>query len=588
MKIYKALILSCIITSLCQAQQAPQPKVFTHADTLRGSITPERAWWDVMRYDITVKPDYVAKSTSGTSLITYKVLSDNHSPVMQLDLQEPLKIDSIVYNNAGKLSFTQEGNVWHVKMSQQKKSSINHIAVYYSGTPHESTRPPWSGGWTFAKDSLGRPWMTVTCQGLGASIWYPCKDHQSDEPDQGASLTMIVADSLVAVSNGRMQFKKSNGDGTVTYKWAVVNPISNYCIIPYIGKYVNFSEVFKGEKGNLDVNYWVLDYNLEKAKSYLPKETENMLKAFEYWMGPYPFYEDGYKLVDVQHTGMEHQSAVAYGNLYKGGYRGRDGSGTGIGMKWDFIIVHESGHEWFGNNLTSKDLADMYIHEGFTNYSETMYVDYIYGKEAANDYNAGIRRGIRNDRPIIAKYDVNDQGSGDMYPKTGNMIHAIRHGIDDDEKFRQIIRGLNKTFYHQTVTTPQVLGYINKQAGYDYTKVFDQYLRTVQIPQLQFYFSDDNKKVFYHWTNCIAGFDLPLVLKNNTAKLRIVPSADWKSTDLKRGEAALFDTAAIKKMYYITVMPVKNSTRLSFMPPVFPERAVGKMPVKNAGITEDE
>ena len=559
----KALLLCTAIPAVCLAQE-PAEKIFTRADTLRGSITPERAWWDVQRYDITVKPDYTGKTTEGCSLITYKVISNQHPSAMQIDLQEPLQIDRVVYDGKDQLSFTHEGNAWHVKVGPQSLSSTHRIAVYFSGKPHESTRPPWSGGWTFAKDSLGRPWMTVTCQGLGASIWYPCKDHQGDEPDQGASLAMTVPDTLMAVGNGRMQSKKNNGDGTATFTWAVKDPISNYCIIPYIGKYVSFNEVYKGEKGNLDVSYWVLDYNLEKAKNYLPGETHNMLKAFEYWMGPYPFYEDGYKLVDVQHTGMEHQSAVAYGNLYKGGYRGRDGSGTGYGMKWDFIIVHESGHEWFGNNITSKDLADMYIHEGFTNYSETLYVDYIFGREAGNEYNAGTRRGIRNDRPIIARYGVNDQGSGDMYPKAGNMIHAIRHSIGNDEVFRQIIRGLNKTFYHQTVTTPQVVGYINKTAGFDYTKVFDQYLRTVQIPRLEFYLGDGNKKVFYRWTNSIPGFNLPLALKQGTDSVKIFPVTEWKSTELKSGQAALFDTTAIRKMYYITVMPVKAPGALSF------------------------
>ncbi|MBE7171763.1 MAG: M1 family metallopeptidase [Williamsia sp.] len=563
------VLLLCATLSLTVRAQQPAEKVFTHADTLRGSITPERAWWDVQRYDISVKPDYLNKTTEGCNVITYKVLSKQHPPAMQIDLQDPLQIDSVVYDNTSRLSFTREGNAWHVETAQQSQAplSVHRIAVYFSGKPHESTRPPWSGGWTFAKDSLGRPWMTVTCQGLGASIWYPCKDHQSDEPDQGASLAMTVPDTLVAVGNGRLQSKKNNGDGTTTSKWVVKNPISNYCIIPYIGKYVSFQEVYKGEKGNLDVSYWVLDYNLEKAKTYLPYETHNMLKAFEYWMGPYPFYEDGYKLVDVQHTGMEHQSAVAYGNLYKPGYRGRDGSGTGLGMKWDFIIVHESGHEWFGNNITSKDLADMYIHEGFTNYSETLYVDYIFGKTAGNDYNAGTRRGIRNDRPIIAHYDVNDQGSGDMYPKAGNMIHAIRHSIDNDELFRQIIRGLNKTFYHQTVTTPQIVAYISKQAGHDYTKVFDQYLRTTQIPQLEYYFSDDQKRVSYRWTNSVAGFDLPLALNRNAIKLKIFPTTEWKSSTLVDGQAALFDTAAIRKMYYITVQRVKSPSALTLSSP---------------------
>ena len=535
------------------AQRPVKQKIFTHADTLRGSITPERAWWNVLRYDITVKPDYESKTITGRNSITYTAVKDNAGKMMQVDLKEPLVIDSVILNNK-KLSYSQEGNVWHVKMPQQKQASKHSVDIFYSGKVHEAIRPPWDGGWTWAKDSLGRPWMTVTCQGLGASIWYPCKDHQSDEPDNGSSLTMIVPDTLVAIANGRLQFRKENNDGTATYKWAVVNPISNYCIIPYIGKYVNFSETYNGEKGKLDVNYWVLDYNLEKAKSYMPPEVHNMLKSFEHWFGPYPFYEDGYQLIETSHTGMEHQSAVSYGNWYKPGYRGRDGSGTGWGMKWDFIIIHESGHEWFGNNITTKDLADMWVHEGFTNYSETLFIGQIFNEDAADAYNAGIRRGIKNDKPVVAKYNVNDQGSGDMYPKPSNMLHAIRHGLDNDELFRQVLRGLNKTFYHQTVTTRQVENYISKNLKFDYSKVFDQYLRTIQIPEFDFYFSPDKKKVFYRYSNCVKGFNLPLTLKSRAAKIKIIPSEQWKSLLLKENETELFEKAAIEKKYYVNAV----------------------------------
>lgn len=530
-------------------------KTYTHADTLRGKITAERAWWDVMRYDLTLKPDYKNKTIEGKNIISYKTTAANGKTQLQLDLRAPLTVDSVKLEGGKKLAFTQEGNVWHVQVPEQKKATEYQLTVFYHGKVHEAIRAPWDGGFTFQTDSLSRPWMTVTCQGeMGASVWYPCKDHQSDEPDRGASLTMIVPDTLVAVANGRMEFKKNNNDGTTSYKWAVVNPISNYCIIPYIGKYVNFTETYKGEKGNLDLSYWVLDYNLAKAKAYMPNEVHHMLKAFEYWMGPYPFYEDSYKLIDVPHTGMEHQSAVAYGNHYAPGYRGRDGSGTGWGLKWDFIIVHESGHEWFGNNITTKDLADMWVHEGFTNYSETLYTDYRFGKEAGDAYNAGTRKGIRNDRPIIPVYDVNAQGSGDMYPKAGNMIHAIRHGLDNDEQFRQIIRGLNKTFYHQTVTTSQIENYVSKQAGFDYSKVFDQYLRTTQIPQFEYRISPDKKEVSYRYTNSVKGFNLPLTLKQGTLKLRIVPTDSWTTLKLKEGEADLFDTAKITAQYYLTVI----------------------------------
>ena len=545
------ILFAGLFTGLyCEARQ----KAFTCADTLRGSITPSRAWWDVLKYDIVVKPDYASKSTSGNNTITYKVVSPSQPGTFQLDLQQPLAIDSILLDGKQSLTWEREGNAWFVKVPHpQENSSLHNMTVFFSGKPQESIRPPWSGGWTFARDSLNRPWMTVTCQGLGASVWYPCKDHQSDEPDQGASLTMIVPDTLVAVANGRLVSQTKNNDGTASYKWAVVNPINNYNIIPYIGKYVNFSGSYQGEKGKLNLSYWVLDYNQKKAEKYMPGETEQMLKAFEHWFGPYPFYEDGYKLVDVPHTGMEHQSAVAYGNWYKPGYRQRDASGTGLGLKWDFIIVNESGHEWFGNNITSKDLADMWIHEGFTNYSETLYVDYHFGEEAGNAYNEGIRKGIKNDTPVIPAYNVNDQGSGDMYPKVGNMLHAIRHSLDNDVLFRNILRGLNKSFYHQTVNSAMIENYISEQAGFNYQKVFDQYLLTTQVPNLSITFNKNRSAVSYRWTNCIPGFNLPLVLKNGDKKIKIFPAQQLKSIKLKKGKSLLFDPAAIIKMYYITV-----------------------------------
>ncbi|UOB17857.1 M1 family metallopeptidase [Abyssalbus ytuae] len=554
----KIVSLNLILLAVISAQA--QEKPFTHADTLRGSITDERAWWDVMRYDISVTPDFEKKYTTGFNTITYKVVRKKHPDVMQIDLQQPLVIDSIIYDQKQSLKFNREGNVYHVKTPRQKIESEHEVKIYFSGHPHEAIRAPWDGGWTFTKDEKGRPWMTVTCQGLGASIWYPNKDHQSDEPDHGASLTMRVPGDLMAVANGRMLSKTEHNDGSVSYKWGVNNPISNYTIIPYIGYYKQFSEVYKGIKGNLDLNYWVLDYNLEKAKSYMPAEVHNMLNAFEYWFGPYPFYEDGYKLVETEHTGMEHQSNVSYGNWYTGGYRGRDLSGTGLGLTWDFIIIHESGHEWFGNNITTNDLADMYIHESFTNYSETLFIDYIYGEEAANDYNYGIRGGIRNDRPIIPPYGVNAQGSGDMYPKGGNMLHSIRHSIDNDKLFRSILTGLNMTFHNKTVNGSEIQQYISEKAGYDYSKVFEQYLTTTSIPKLQLYIDAPHGKMFYKYTNCIDGFNLPLVLKGKEKErtIRIIPSAEWQSIEFLHTNQYLFTPWRIEYMYYVDVELVRN------------------------------
>ncbi|SIQ10168.1 M1 family metallopeptidase [Maribacter ulvicola] len=550
--------LGCLLFAAISIQLHAQEKKFTHADTLRGTITPERAWWDVLKYDISVTPNFEKKYTSGCNIITYKVVQEKHPEVMQIDLQEPLKIDSIVYDKTKSLTFKREGNVFYVQTPKQKINSKHEVQVYFSGKPHEAVRPPWDGGWTFVNDEKGRPWMTVTCQEIGASIWYPNKDHQSDEPDNGASLTMRVSKELMAVGNGHLLDTTQHKDGTVSYKWGVENPISNYTIIPYIGHYENFSETYKGLNGKLELDYWVLDYNLKKAKEYMPPEVNNTLKAFEYWFGPYPFYEDGFKIVESEHLGMEHQSNIAYGNRFSGGYKGKDLSNTGIGLTWDFVIVHEAGHEWFGNNVTVNDLADLYIHESFTNYSETLFIDYWYGEEAANDYNYGIRSGIKNDTPIIPSYGVNARGSGDMYPKGGNMLHSIRHSMSDDALFRQILIGINKDYRNGTIAGKVILDYISKQANYNYSKVYEQYLTTIQIPKLQLYIDAPRSRIFYRYVNCVDGFNLPLVLKGDKDKIKIVPSSEWQSVGIQKENQYLLTPWRIEHKYYVDVELVKE------------------------------
>ncbi|MEO6313852.1 MAG: M1 family metallopeptidase [Chitinophagaceae bacterium] len=546
----------CLITLffLCQVrgQLLHQQQPFTHQDTLRGSLNPERTWWDVQHYNITVQPDYNAKSIKGSNTIIFKVLAAGNK--MQIDMQEPMAITVISFRS-GSLNFHREGNVYHVDFPEKLPvGSMQQITIDFAGIPKEATRPPWDGGWIWKKDGNGNPWMSVACQGLGASVWYPCKDIQSDEPDSGAMLTMIVPDTLVAVGNGRLKEKIKNPSmpGTTSWTWQVVNPINNYNIIPYIGKYVNFTEVFEGEKGKLDCSYWVLDYNVDKAKIQF-KQVALMLKCFEYWFGPYPFYEDSYKLVESPHLGMEHQSAVAYGNKFQNGYLGRDLSGSGWGLKWDFIIVHESGHEWFANNITSKDLADMWLHEGFTNYSETLFTDCQFGKEAGNDYVIGTRKNIVNNVPIIGPYGVNREGSGDMYYKGGNLLHTIRQVINNDSTFRNILRGLNKSFYHQTVTSRQVEAYISKQSRIDFSKVFDQYLRTTQVPVLEY--KIENNVLMYRWTNCIEGFNLRVkVFAGKDWWLK--PTTQWQAQ--KFSEAFNEDDFKIDRNFYITTKKVSS------------------------------
>ena len=441
---------------------------------------------------------------------------------MQIDLQPPLAVTKIIHGNS-ELKFEREGNVYRAFFEKDIPKGVeDKIVVFYEGKPVESKNPPWSGGVTWGHDDLGEHFIVTTAQGIGASIWWANKDHGADEPDRGMQTSVTVPENLVAVSNGRLKkIDENKTDKTKTYHWEVVNPINNYGVNVNIGNYVHFSEKYKGIGGNLDIDYWVLAHQKEAAVRQF-KEVPRMLEAFEHWFGKYPFYEDGYKLVAVSYPGMEHQSSVTYGNWFRNGYRLRDVSGTGIGLKFDFIIVHESGHEWFGNNISMKDAADMWIHEGFTNYSENLFVEYHFGKKDAEDYVIGSRRNIQNDNPIIGTYGANREGSGDMYYKGGNILHTIRHVINDDKKWLAIMRGLNSEFWHQTVTTAQIESYIGKKAGIDLSKIFDQYLRTTQIPVLQY--KSQGKTLSYKYDKVVKGFKMPVRVNINGQEVALTPN----------------------------------------------------------------
>jgi len=562
--IIKSTFLFLIFYSFCiQAfsQLGDKKNVFTHADTLRGSNGIFRQQWDVLHYDITVEPDYNNKTIEGKNTMRF---FDNGAKLMQIDLQQPMILDSVT-DKGISYKFNREGNVYWLEYRDSSamykiKPGVRSLTFYFHGKPREAVRPPWDGGWIWKRDKNNNPWMTVACQGLGASVWYPCKDIQSDKPDSGATLHMIVPDSLVAIGNGRLTDKRQMANGKMLYTYNVINTINNYCIVPYIGKYVNFSEKYPGLNGSLDMNYWVMDYNLEKAKKQFT-DAPKMMKAFEYWFGPYPFYEDGYQLIEAPHLGMEHQSAVAYGNGFKMGYAGKDLSGTGEGLKWDFIIVHESGHEWFANSICTKDIADMWVHEGFTNYSETLFTEYYWGKKAGERYVEGIRKNIENDVPIIGPYGVNKEGSSDMYYKGANMIHLIRQITKDDKKFRDLLLGINKTFYHKTVTTGEVEEFIGTYLKMDLKGIFDQYLRTTKIPLLQY--KIEGKKIAYRWTDNVNNLVLPIKISLDTTgniQQLITPSANWKK--LKTGKRYDGKTFAVDKNFYVftkNVLPAKVS-----------------------------
>lgn len=550
-RIVSLLCFLLLATSL-YAQQ--RKNIFIQQDTLRGSITPERSWWDVVMYDLQVEPDFLKFSLKGSNTIYFKTLQapGNH---MQIDLQEPLQITG-AWINETPVSWKRNGNVFFIEvpLAFQKtnaNTTLHALRIDYVGIPKAAINPPWDGGLIWKKDGQGNPWIGVACQGLGASVWYPCKDHQSDEPDS-VQLKVIVPDTLVNVSNGRFRKREILANGKAAFTWFVSNPINSYNITFNIGKYVHFADTLMGEKGKLDLDYWVLEENLEKAKKHF-EQVKPMLRAFEYWFGPYPFYEDGFKLVESWHLGMEHQSAVAYGNRYMNGYRGSDLSGTGWGKKFDFIIIHESGHEWFGNNITTRDIADMWVHEGFTNYSETLFTDYMFGKQAGNEYVQGIRRNIRNDQPIIGPYNVNTEGSGDMYYKGANLIHTIRQIIDNDETFRSLLRAMNQQFYHQTTTSKAVEDFISSSIGIDLISVFDQYLRTTQIPMLEYYMKKQGKhcNIYYRWSNCAKAFNMPIHLPFSASEMqRVTANTGWKKMKTAFGQETDI-TPLLNRNYYV-------------------------------------
>jgi aminopeptidase N len=542
--IFLLLICSC---SLLRAQP------FTYADTLRGSNGPGRSWWDALYYDLHVQFNLADSNISGCNTISLKAIRSGN--LLQIDLQQPMQIDHIALTwlstkknyKVPKDKIKRNGNAWFVQVPQLTKNSQVKLQIFYHGRPHVARRAPWDGGIIWKKDNKGRPWISVACQGFGASFWYPCKDYQGDEPD-AAAMHITIPDSLMAVANGRFKGEKNNADGTKTVNWAVTAPINTYNLVPYIGHYVHWCDTVQGIKGPLSMDYWVLDYNLDKAKTHFA-DAPALMKAFEYWFGPYPFYEDGYKLVDAPHLGMEHQSAIAYGNQYLKGYMGKDLSGSGWGLKWDFIIVHESGHEWFANNISSKDIADMWIHESFTNYSEALFTEYYYGKTAGDDYAIGLRKIIANDIPIIGQYGVNQEGSGDMYPKGANMLHNIRQVINNDTVFRNMLRALNKTFYHQTVTTAQVEDFIIRYSKLKLKPVFDQYLRQTKIPVLEYELT--GQELHYRYTNCISSFAMPLRIGADSLVQNtwITPTINWQSLKWITNNST--DNIVVNRNFYI-------------------------------------
>ena len=490
---------------------------YTQADSLRGSLRAERAY-DVLKYHLRVKVVPEEKYISGFNTISFK--PEQELPVMQIDLFENMKVDSIIHQNKS-LKYERKFNAVFVNFDEPlKKGQIDSVQFYYSGNPIVAANAPWDGGFVFEQDEEGNPWIAVAVQGTGASLWYPNKDHQSDEPEE-VLIEIAVPNGLMDVSNGRFLGKEDLGNGYNRWSWKVSNPINNYDVVLNIGNYVHFGDSFQ----DLDLDYYVLPYNLEKAKKQF-EEVKPMMACFYEKFGEYPFVEDGYKLVETPYLGMEHQSAVAYGNKYMPGYLGSDLSGTGIGLKWDFIIIHESGHEWFGNSITARDIADMWLHEGFTSYSEAVYIECRWGKEEALEYLKGIRKGIGNQETIIGDYGVNSEGSGDMYYKGANLLNTLRSIYNDDILWWKTLKDYTETYKHQIINTKTVETFFDQAIDLDLQPIFDQYLRHSNLPELQLKKKKDG--IWYRWETDVKNFKMPVDVFILEKETRLPATNNWQ------------------------------------------------------------
>jgi len=515
---------------------APVP---TRADMLRGAYGPYRANNDLLYYHLDIRVDPAAKTIAGKNTIRFRMVQDGTR--IQIDLLDTLSVDKILFGDVA-LKYTRDTGAVLIDFPETLRAGKTYsIDFYYSGHPVEKGR---FGAITFKQDPAGHVWINTACEGDGSSTWWPSKDQWRDEVET-MDLSVAIPSDLVDVSNGKFVGKTDLGDGYTRWDWHISYPINSYDVSLNIGNYVHFDDKF----GDLPLDFYALPEDLDKAKVQFA-QARGMLEAFTHYFGEYPFAQDGYKLIEAPYTGMEHQTAVTYGNGFKNGYYNRDWTGVGISMRFDFIIIHESGHEWFGNSITAADPADMWIHEGWTTYLESLYVEYRWGKDDALKYMSGYKPKIYNLRPIVAERGVNADPTEDQYFKGALMLNTLRSVIDDDKKWLALIHDFYQHFKYQNIVTEDVVAWFNEHSGMNLTPIFNQYLHHRAIPRLELLFGEAPGSVMYKWNADEADFAMPVRVGEPEHWQVIHPTTSWQTMRTPLGEDE-FQVAT--DLYYVDV-----------------------------------
>ncbi len=520
---------------------------FTKADTLRGQLRPERTCYDVKYYELDLEVDIENQSINGSVDICFEAMTD--FKVMQIDLFDNLDIDSILLDNR-ILSFERIHNAVFIQTDIIKQENLKCVKVFYNGIPIKAKNAPWDGGFSWKRDQKGNPWLGVSCEGIGASLWWPNKDHLSDEPDS-VSIKVTVPDPFVCISNGNLRKTVPLEDDRTQYNWFVSYPINNYNVTLNIGMYEHFQDVYTAADGSkLDLDYYVMPYNLKKAKKQFA-QVPKMLACYEHYFGKYPFWNDGYALVETPYLGMEHQGAIAYGNQYMRGYLGRM---IPDGMDWDYIIIHETGHEYWGNSISCNDHAEMWIHEAFTTYMEALYVECRYSYEEAIGYLKMQKPFIANQQPVIGVMDVNfgDWSSSDHYYKGSWILHTLRHAIHDDKLFFDILKSFYQKHQLSNIHSEDFFNYVNEKTGQNWNPFFEQYLKHPNIPKLVYRLKQIGKDVQISciWETNVQNFNMPILVGNPENFQLVQPENIKKEFLVKNCTVADFQVAT--DLFYVT------------------------------------